>query len=96
MYQSKQLEISQTGKKSTVVGCIYKHLGMPVNEFADTYFAPISDKVNKERKKRVFLGVFNINLVGFGKKKEVDKFIDTASSHNFFPNENYRFNKHTH
>ena len=90
MYQSKKLEstfieISQNGKKSIVVGCIYKHPGMAVNEFADTYFALISDKVNKERKKGVFLGDFNINLLDFGKKKEVDKFIDTASSHNFFP-----------
>ena len=90
MYQSKKLEstfieISENRKKSLVVGCIYKHPGMPVNEFANAYFSPISDKVNKERKKGVFLGDFNINLLDFGKKKEVDKFIDTASSHNFFP-----------
>ena len=90
MYQSKKLEstfieISRKGRKSVVVGCIYKHPGMPVNEFADAYFAPTSDKVNKERKKGVFLGDFNINLLDFGKKKEVDKFIDTATSHNFFP-----------
>ena len=68
MYQSKQLEstfieISQKGKKHMVVGSIYKHPGMPVNEFTDSYFAPVSDNINKERKRGVLLGDFNINLL---------------------------------
>lgn len=62
MYQSKKLEstfieISENRKKSLVVGCIYKHPGMPVNEFANAYFSPISDKVNKEKKRESFLGI---------------------------------------
>ena len=90
MYHSKQLEstfieILRQGKKSMVVGCIYKHPGMSINDFTKLYFSPISDNINKERKKGVLLGDFNINLLDFNEKREIGKFVDIAASHNFFP-----------
>ena len=62
MYHPKQLEstfieILRKGKKSMVVGCIYKQPGMPINDFTKLYFSPISDIINKERRKGVLLGV---------------------------------------
>ena len=37
-----------------VIGSIYKHPGMPVNDFTDFYFAPVSDnKVDKDLEKLV-------------------------------------------
>ena len=58
---------------------------MSINEFTKLYFSPISDNINKERKKGVLLGDFNINLLDFNEKREIGKFVDIAASHNFFP-----------
>ena len=68
-----------------VVGCIYKHPGTPINGFTKLYFSPILDIINKERRKGVLLGDFNINLLDFNEKREIGEFVDSAASHNFFP-----------
>jgi len=81
LYKSK----TEKGHQNTIVGCVYKHPTMPANEFTDFYLAPIIDKINKEKKRCVFLGDFNINLLEYNKKVEVDNFIDTICSHNIFP-----------
>ena len=88
LYKVKQLEstfieIIEKGHNNVIVGCIYKHPTMPVNEFTDLYLEPIIDKINKEKKRCVFLADFNINLLEYNKK--VDNFIDMIRSHNIFP-----------
>ena len=39
----------------------------------------------KIKKRGVLLGDFNINLLEYNTKNEVERFIDTTTSHNFFP-----------
>ena len=62
---------------------------MPINDFAKFYFSPISDIISKERRKGVFSGDFNINLLGLGfnEKREIGKFIQHFNTH-----PNYKFN----
>ena len=54
MYFPKQLEstfieISRNGKRNIVVGCIYKHPGMPITHFTDFYLTPLLNKINAEQ-----------------------------------------------
>ena len=52
---------------------------MQINEFTDSYFAPLIDKINKERKRGILLGDFNINLLEHENKNEIENFIDTTT-----------------
>ena len=80
MYKSKQLEsvfieICYKNKKNIIVGCIYRHPVMDLDEFNNEYFDPLMEKLLKEDKKLVLLGDFNIDLL----KVETD-----TSTANFF------------
>ena len=83
--ESTFIEIVQHRKKNIIVGCVYKHPGMSTNELTDEHFAPLLDKINMEKKQGVLLGDFNINLLEYNIKNEVGRFVDTATSHSFFP-----------
>ena len=54
LYSPKQLEstfieISRNGKRNIIVGCIYKHPGMPITHFTDFYLTPLLNKINAEQ-----------------------------------------------
>ena len=68
LYLSRQLEstfieISRNGKRNIIVGCIYKHPGMPITHFTDFYLTPLLNKINTEKKIGFLLGDFNIDLL---------------------------------
>ena len=64
-----------------IVGCIYKHPTLPINDFTNDFFSPLLLKLQKESSKRVFLlGDFNIDLLKYEISDSVNNFIDTLSS----------------
>ena len=64
-----------------IVGCIYKHPTLPINDFTNDFFSPLILKLQKESSKRVFpLGDFNIDLLKYKISDSVNNFIDTLSS----------------
>ena len=90
MYLSKLLEstfVELTFEKKTnlIIGCIYKHPGLPISEFNRLFLAPILDEINKEKKDLTFLGDFNINLLNSSVDLEVSDFIDILESHLISP-----------
>ena len=67
-YKSKELEsifieIMYKKKKNVIIGCLYKHPCMPIDEFNDEFLLPLLEKASKENKKLILLGDFNINLL---------------------------------
>ena len=63
--ESTFIEISRNGKRNIIVGCIYKHPGMPITHFTDFYLTPLLNKINAEKKIGFLLGDFNIDLLSF-------------------------------
>ena len=53
MYKSFELEstfieISNPTKANIIIGCIYKHPNVNINEFSDDYLNELLDKLSKE------------------------------------------------
>ena len=83
--ESTFVEISGNQQANFIVGCIYKHPHFSIDEFVGNYLSLILDKVNKEGKRMVLLGDFNIDLLSYEKSKDVKFFVDTLHSHSVFP-----------
>ena len=49
-----------------IVGCIYKHPTLPINDFTNEFISPLLLKLQKESSKRIFLlGDVNIDLLQY-------------------------------
>ena len=83
--ESKFIEICNTKKTNIIIGCIYKHPSMNINEFNDDYLKELLDKLSKENKIIFLLGDFNINLLNYDIHPPTNEFLDSLSSHNFLP-----------
>ena len=70
MYKSKELEsifieiINKKGK-NTIVGCIYKHPKLAIDEFNNHFLSPMPEKVSFENKEVYLMGDFNVNLLNY-------------------------------
>ena len=85
MYKSKQLEsvfieICNKNKKNIIVGCIYCHPVMDLDEFNNEYFDLLMEKLLKEDKKLFLLGDFNIDLLKVETDTPTANFFDTITS----------------
>ena len=68
LYKSKLLEsifveINNPGKKYIIVGCIYKHPSLEIEEFNDDFLQLLFEKVSSENKDVFLLGDFNTDLI---------------------------------
>ena len=69
-----------------IVGCIYKHLTLAINDFTNEFISPLLLKLQKESPKRIFfLGDFNIDLLKYEISDSIDNFTDTLSSNFLLP-----------
>ena len=60
--ESTFIEIICSKSTNVIVGCIYKHPSLPINDFTNDFVSLFSLKLQKESPKRVFLlGDFNID-----------------------------------
>ena len=75
------MEIICSKSSSVIVGCIYKHPALPINDFTNEFIFPLLLKLQKESSKTIFLlGDFNIDLLKYEISDSVNSFIDTLSS----------------
>ena len=91
IYKSLQLEsnfveIVLPKKSNIIVGCIYRHPHMSLEEFNEDYLNLLSDKLSKENKKVFLLGDFNVDLLKYDHHSLTNKFLDSLSSNLFLPN----------
>ena len=69
-----------------IVGCIYKHPTLQINDFKSDFTFPLLLKLQKESSKRIFLlDDFNIDLLKYELSDSVNNFIDTVSSNFLLP-----------
>ena len=83
--ESTFIEICNPKKTNIIIGCIYKHPSMNINEFDDYYLNELLDKLSKENKTIFLLGDFNINLLNYDIHPPTNGFLDSLSSHHFLP-----------
>ena len=65
--ESTIIEIYNPKKTNIIIGYIYKHPNMKINESNDYYFNKLLDKSSEENKTIFLLGYFNINLLKYVK-----------------------------
>ena len=85
LLESTFIEVESKKKANIIIGCLYKHPTMSVKEFNLSVMGPVLDLINKEGKRLVLLGDFNINLLDYQENSEVKNFIDILQSHLIFP-----------
>ena len=69
-----------------IVGCLYKHSALQINDFKSDFISPLLLKLQKESSKRIFLlGDFNIDVLKYELSDSINNFIDTLSSNFLLP-----------
>ena len=83
--ESTFIEIINHKKSNLIVGCIYRHPAMDLNEFNDYYHNELLHKLYSERKTVILLGDFNVHLKKYHNHHSTNEFLDSLSSHLFLP-----------
>ena len=90
LYSDKELEstfceLMFEKQENVIIGCIDKHPPMKTETFIENFFIPLLQKTNKEKKRLVLMGDFNINLLEYGNSLHVNNFIDSLQSFFLLP-----------
>ena len=84
--ESTFIEIICSKLTNVIVGCIYKHPTLQINDFKSDFITPLLLKLLKESYKRILLlGDFNIDLLKSELSDSINNFIDTLSSDFLLP-----------
>ena len=84
--ESTFIEIICSKSTNVIVGCIYKHPTLAINDFTNEFISPLLLKLQKESPKRIFLlGDFNIDLLKYEISLSTNNFIYTLSSNFLLP-----------
>ena len=83
--ESTFIEIINHKKSNILVGCLYRHPDMDINEFNDIILMNLLHKLSSEKKYVTFLGDFNVDLVKYDNLHLTNEFVDSLSSHLFLP-----------
>ena len=67
-------------KKKFIVGTVYRHPSMNIQEFMNDHLNPLTCKLGKENKPVYLCGDWNINLINYATHKETLYFVDTMMS----------------
>ena len=82
--ESTFVEIINKNKKTKIIGCIYRHPSMGIDEFNNFYLTPLLQKTTKENEDTFLLGDFNIDLLNYNHGKVVN-YLDIMMSNLFLP-----------
>ena len=84
--ESVFVEIIFPKKSNIIVGCIYRHPNMDIDEFNFSYLAVLFEKLSLEKNKTIFLmGDFNIDLIKANSDSSIAEYLNTIASNNFLP-----------
>ena len=90
VYKTRQLEsifaeIINPGKKNILVGCIYRHPSMDLNEFNEEFLEPLMEKISTDNKNIFLTGDFNVDLMKIDSDDNTSNYFDTFTSNLFVP-----------
>ena len=88
--ESTLLEIIKNNQKNVVLGCIYKHPGVAIQEFTNDFICPLHEKLSTEKKVVIQMADYNINILNSDVGHQTSGFLDTMYSNSFFPTINTR------
>ena len=74
--ESRVIKIINPQKTIIVIGCIYRHPSMDLNEFNNIYLSKPLDFILKENKTEFLLGDFNSNLLKYEKYDPAIELLD--------------------
>ena len=80
---------------NVIVGCIYHHPHMVLNEFNDCYINNLLDNLSKENKTLLPVGDFNIDLLNYDQHSPINEFLDSLSLFPCAPDSYYTTNKNS-
>ena len=83
--ESTFIEVINQKQKNLLVGCIYKHPSMDINEFNDDFMNQLFEKLNKENKEIFLMGDFNIDLMTIDDDPNITNYFDIITSNLFIP-----------
>ena len=61
---------------NTIIGCIYKHPNLAIQELMDTFLQPLLDKLSYENKNVILMGDFNVDLLHYESHIQTREFLD--------------------
>ena len=64
-FGSTFIELINTKKLNVIIGAIYRHPNMGIDEFNDIYLIPLLDEISKENKSIFLLKHFNEDLLKY-------------------------------
>ena len=82
IYQNEKLEsvfieMINSNNRNIIVGCVYSHPSMEVNEFNSLFLNTLSENLLSETNKEIiFLSDFNIDLLKYEKGHNTQDFVD--------------------
>ena len=82
--ESTFIEVLNPKKSNIIIGCIYKHPSMDLNDFNTNYLNNL-DKVSKEQKSVFLLGDFDVNALNYNDHNPTNEFLDSLASNSFVP-----------
>ena len=83
--ESTFIEIINPKKSNIIIGCIYRHPNMDLNDFDNDYLNPLLIKLSKEKKKVFLLGDFNVDLSKYDQQSPTNEFLESLASSMFLP-----------
>ena len=83
--ESTFIEIVNPRKSNIIVGVIYRHPSMDLNDFNCNYLSKLLENISKEQKSVFLLGDFNVNLLNYNEHNQTNEFLDFLASNSFIP-----------
>ena len=83
--KSTFIEIINPKISNVIIGWIYRHPNMDLNDFNNDYLNPLMVKLSKVKKTVFLLGDYNVNLSKYDQHSPANGFLDSVASSAFLP-----------
>ena len=85
LIESSFIEIINKGRSNHIIGVIYRHPTLALENFTDNYMRPLVTKLYKDNKKQITIaGDFNVNLLNLGHSAS-SEFFDLLTANHLLP-----------
>ena len=83
--ESTFIEIVNPRKSNIIMGVIYRHSSMDLNDFNCNYLNKLLENISKEQKSVFLLRDFNVHLLNYNEHNQTNEFLDSLASNSFIP-----------
>ena len=78
--ESTFIEVINPQISNIIIGSIYRHPSMDLDDFNKNFLNKLLEKVSKEQKSLYLLGDFNVNLLNYNDHTPINEFLDSLAS----------------